>query len=232
MAGGNSFDAPPAVKRGRDRRVLVGDRRAARGRRTPGCYAAPAMRWCLRVASAIDEVNRRLGRGVAWLTLWMVLVGAYNAIARSFERELGLRLSSNALLELQWYLFSLVFLLGAPWALRAGAHVRVDVIYGGHSVRGRAWIDLVGGLVLLAPFCVFAIQVSWPFVVDSWREGEMSNDPGGLPRWPLKPFVPLAFALLLAQGISEVIKRIAILRGMSSEEVGLEEPRADGEGAI
>ena len=183
------------------------------------------MRAALRLSSAIDGCNRRLAGGVAWLTLAMVLVGAYNAVARYMERGLGLQLSSNAYLELQWYLFSLVFLLGAPYALRCGAHVRVDVLYGGHSQRGKAWVDLVGGVLLLIPFCCFAVWISWDFVMSSWEIREQSSDPGGLPRWPLKIVVPTAFALVGLQGVSEVIKRIAILRGSSAEEVGLTEPK-------
>jgi len=154
----------------------------------------------------------------------MVLVGAYNALARYFERSVDMRLSSNALLELQWYLFSLVFLLGAPYALRRADHVRVDVLYAGLPKQGRYWIDLVGGIVLLVPFCVFGVWISYHFVADSWAENEMSHDPGGLARWPLKTVVPLAFALLCLQGFSEIIKRIALLRGVSPEQAGLDEP--------
>ena len=171
------------------------------------------MRRALRFARLVDGVNRAAGRTVAWLTLAMVLVGAYNAVARYVERDMGLSLSSNAYLELQWYLFSLVFLLGAPYALRKGAHVRVDVLYGGHGVRGKAWIDLFGTILFLIPFCVFAIGISWEFVAESWAMREMSSDPGGLPRWVLKPVVPLAFALLALQGVSEAIKRVAVLAG-------------------
>lgn len=192
------------------------------------------MRGLLRLAERIDRVNRVVARAVAWLLLLMVLVGAYNAVARYLERDAGLRLSSNALLELQWYLFSLVFLLGAPWALRRGDHVRVDVLYGGLPARGRHWIDLLGGLLFLIPFCAFAVWISYDFVADSWVEREMSNDPGGLPRWPLKPVVPLAFALILLQGVSEVVKRLAVLRGAPPHDAGLEEApaAADEEGTV
>ncbi len=196
--------------------------------RAPGEEGQLGVRGALRLSTAIDGFHRRLAGMVAWLTLAMVLVGAYNAVARYMERGLGLQLSSNAYLELQWYLFSLVFLLGAPYALRADAHVRVDVLYGGHSQRGKAWVDLLGGVLLLIPFCLFAIWISWDFVMDSWRVREQSSDPGGLPRWPLKIVVPAAFALVALQGVSEVIKRIAILRGASAEEVGLTEPRRGG----
>ena len=120
--------------------------------------------------------------------------------------------------------FSLVFLLGAPYALRRADHVRVDVLYAGLPKQGRYWIDLVGGIVLLVPFCVFGVWISYHFVADSWAENEMSNDPGGLARWPLKTVVPLAFALLCLQGLSEIIKRIALLRGVSPEQAGLDEP--------
>ena len=178
----------------------------------------------LTISTAIDALNRRVGRAVAWLTAAMVAIGAYNAIARYLERDVGIQLSSNGLLELQWYLFSVVFLLGAPYALRRGAHVRVDVIYGGHSRRAKAWIDFSGALLFLIPFCAFAVYLCWGFVTDSWAKREMSPDPGGLPRWILKPAVPIAFALLALQGISETIKRGAILWGPDPDSIELEEP--------
>ena len=182
------------------------------------------MQVALRLSRLIDALNRLLARIMGWALLGMVLVGAYNAIARSLEKELGLELSSNAYIEAQWYLFSLVFLLGAPYALRANAHVRVDVLYGEHSRRGKAWTDLVGSVLFLIPFCLFAVWISWDFVANSIAVFEQSPDPGGLPRWPLKLVVPCAFALLCLQGVSEAVKRVAFLRGMSAEEVGLEEP--------
>lgn len=171
----------------------------------------------LRLARAVDGLNRAVGRLAAWLTLAMVLMGAWNALARYFDRAAGGGLSSNAFVEGQWYLFSLVFLLGAPHALRAGAHVRVDVLYGRFSERTRDWIDLVGGLLFTIPFCVFALWISWPAVHDSWVVREVSPDPGGLARWPIKAVIPLAFALLLAQAMSETIKRAARLAGRDVE---------------
>ena len=182
------------------------------------------MQAALRLSRLFDALNRRLARVMGWALLGMVLVGAYNAIARSLEKELGLELSSNAYIEAQWYLFSLVFLLGAPYALRANAHVRVDVLYGEHSQRGKAWTDLVGSVLFLIPFCLFAIWISWDFVANSIAVNEQSPDPGGLPRWPLKLVVPIAFGLLGLQGLSEAVKRAAFLRGMTPEEVDLEEP--------
>jgi len=182
------------------------------------------MKIALCVSGLIDALNRRLARVMGWALLGMVLVGAYNAVARTLERGLGLQLSSNAYIEAQWYLFSLVFLLGAPYALRSNAHVRVDVLYGNHPERWKAWTDLLGGLLFLIPFCVFAIWISWDFVGNSIAIAEVSPDPGGLPRWPLKLVVPIAFGLLGLQGLSEVVKRVAFLRGMSPEDLGLEEP--------
>lgn len=172
-----------------------------------------AMARLLAFSAAVDRFSRRLSHAVSWLLLAMVLIGAFNAAARYAERDLGTRIASNALLELQWYLFSIAFLLGAPYALRSGAHVRVDVLYSGLPARGRHWIDLIGTAVLLVPFCVFSIWVSLDFVAGSIREGEVSSDPGGLPRWPLKAVVPLAFALILLQGLAEAVRRIAVLRG-------------------
>lgn len=186
------------------------------------------MRLLLRASRGIDALNRTVGRAVAWLTFAMVLLGAYNAVARYFDRAVGGGLSSNAYVELQWYLFSLVFLLGAPYALRADAHVRVDVLYGRLGPRGKAWIDLVGGLLFLIPFCVFALVVSWPTVRDSWAVREVSPDPGGLARYPIKAAVLVAFALILLQGVSETVKRAGRLMGIPEEELGIEEPPLPG----
>ena len=180
------------------------------------------MQRLLAIAARIDVWNARISRAVGWLLLVMVLVGAYNAVARYLERDAGLQLSSNALLELQWYLFGLAFLFGAPHALKLGAHVRVDVLYGGLSERLRHHIDLWGSVLLLIPSCACAVWLSADFAIDSWRGDEWSNDPGGLPRWPIKPAIPLAFALLLLQGVSEAIKRWAVLRGAATaDELGL-----------
>jgi len=181
------------------------------------------MQAALSISRAIDGLSRRLARVVSWMTLGMVLVGALNALARKIGPSLGLALSSNAYIELQWYLFSLVFLLGAPYTLRANGHVRVDVLYGGHRPVARAWIDLVGTLVFLLPFCAVATWYSWDFAAISIREGEISSDPNGLLRWPLKAVIPAAFILVGLQGISEAIKRVGILKGLTPEEVELDE---------
>ena len=166
----------------------------------------------LRISTRIDALNERLGHTVGWLTLVMVLIGAFNALARYLGRYTGLNLSSNAYLELQWYLFSLVFLLGTAYTLRCGAHVRVDVLYGRLSDRGKTWINLVGTIVFLIPFCLFCLYVSWPAVHNSWAIREVSPDPGGLPRYPVKAMILVGFVLLLLQAVSELIKNIAALR--------------------
>jgi TRAP-type mannitol/chloroaromatic compound transport system permease small subunit len=162
---------------------------------------------------AIDRVSDLVGRSVLWLVAVMVVTGAFNALARYLNRFTDANLASNAYLEAQWYLFSLVFLLGAAYALKEDAHVRVDVLYGRLGVRGRAWIDLMGTLLFLVPFCVLMLWVSWPSVAASWRVREGSPDPGGLPRYPIKAVILVAFALLLLQGVSQALKQVALLRG-------------------
>lgn len=150
----------------------------------------------------------------------MILVGAFNALARYLGRFTGIDLSSNAYLELQWYLFSLVFLLGGSYALSRDAHVRVDVFYSRVSERARAWIDLLGGIVFLLPFTVFGFWVSIPSVRNSFAVREVSPDPGGLWRWPIKAVILVSFALLFLQGIAEVLRNLEKVRdsGGAAEE--------------
>lgn len=166
-----------------------------------------------RIAAAIDRLNDLIGRAILWLVGVMVLIGAYNAVARYLNRFTDTNLASNAYLEAQWYLFSLVFLLGAAYALKEDAHVRVDVLYGRLGPRGKAWIDLLGTILFLIPFSVIMLWVSWPSVAASWRVREVSPDPGGLPRYPIKAVILVAFALLLLQGVSQLLKQVALLRG-------------------
>ena len=172
----------------------------------------------------IDRLNRAVGRGASWLVLLMVLVGAGNAVARYLGRFIGMNLSSNAYLEAQWYLFSLVFLLGAAYTLQRDDHVRVDVLYSRLSGRARAWIDAVGTVVFLIPFCIFCLWVSWPSIRNSWHVLEGSPDPGGLPRYPIKTVILVAFVLLILQGVSILIDRIRTLRG-GDPAPGMDEPR-------
>ncbi|MCP3958603.1 MAG: TRAP transporter small permease subunit [bacterium] len=177
------------------------------------------MRFLLWLARAIDRLNERIGRFVGWLTLAMVLIGTYNTVLRYLGGYFDRQLSSNSYIELQWYLFSLIFLLGASYTLQRNAHVRVDVLYGRLSDRGRAWIDLAGTLLLLLPFTVFALVMSYPSVRNSWKVREVSPDPDGLLRYPIKAVVLVAFALLAMQGLSLLIRQVAILRGLESADV-------------
>ena len=170
----------------------------------------------IRIADAIDRLNERFGQVLFWLTLGMVLVGSFNAIVRYLDRYTGFGLSSNMYLELQWYLFAMVFLLGAAYTLKHDAHVRVDVLFSKLSDRGRAIVNLAGVILFLIPFCVLMIVVSVPAVQNSWAVFEMSPDPGGLPRYPIKTVIPIAFVLVLLQGISMGIRQIAILLGIES----------------
>ena len=174
------------------------------------------MQFWLRLASWIDALNERLGRWIYWLCLLMVMLGAYNALARYLDRYTGWGLSSNTYIELQWYLFSLVFLLGAAYTLKYDSHVRVDVFYGRLSTRGKAWINLLGTCLFLFPFCVLMLFMAVPSVVNSWSVFEMSPDPGGLPRYPIKTMIPIAFLLLIMQGVSMVVRQVQILWGSAS----------------
>jgi TRAP-type mannitol/chloroaromatic compound transport system permease small subunit len=171
------------------------------------------MNGLLRFATAIDRMNEWIGRAVAWLLLLAVLVCSGNAIARY-----TLNLASNAWLELQWYLNSAVFLLIAGWALKRNEHVRIDVVVGRLSPRTQAWIEIVGSIFMLLPAVVIIAWYSWPSLVNSWEIGEYSSDPGGLIRWPVRLIIPVAFTLLALQGVSEVIKRAAFLKGLLPAE--------------
>jgi len=162
----------------------------------------------LAVSRAIDALNRRIGHAVYWLVLAAVLVSAGNAVSRYL-----FDVSSNGWLELQWYLFSAVFLLAAGYALLHNEHVRIDVIFGHLRPRLRAWIDLIGGVFFLLPMAVIIMALSWPIVVTSYQLNEYSSDAGGLLRWPVKLLIPVGFLLLALQGVSEIIKRIAFLLG-------------------
>jgi TRAP-type mannitol/chloroaromatic compound transport system permease small subunit len=166
------------------------------------------MQALLRISAWIDNVNAWIGRSVAWLGLAAVLVCTGNATARY-----AFNVGSNAWLELQWYLNSAVFLLVAGYALKRNEHVRIDVLAGRLSLRAQAWIDILGGLLMLLPTVTIIAWYSWPSLVSSWEINEYSSDPGGLIRWPVRLLIPVAFTLLALQGISEVIKRIAFLRG-------------------
>lgn len=168
------------------------------------------MRHLLRASRAIDALSVRVGRAACWLVLAAVLVSTLNALSRY-----AFNLSSNAWLELQWYLFAAIFLLGAGYTLKANGHVRIDLVSVRLSPRAQAWIDIAGGLLFLLPTALLILYFSWPMFVDSYASGEISSDAGGLVRWPVKALIPAGFALLALQGVSEIIKRIAFLRGES-----------------
>ena len=180
------------------------------------------------IVRAIDGLTGFVGKFVSWLTLIMVAVAAFNAIFRYLGRFIGVNLSSNAYIEMQWYMFSVVFLLGAAYALREDSHVRVDVLYSRVSERTQHIINIAGTLILLLPFCLFMLWVSYPIVRSSWLVREGSPDPGGLPRYPLKALVVVCFVLLTLQGVAELIKEIQRLRA----HVPAPEPEKPAEGAI
>jgi TRAP-type mannitol/chloroaromatic compound transport system permease small subunit len=183
------------------------------------------MKLLLEVSRVIDRITGGIGKLVGWMTLAMVLAGALNALARYVDaRQLvATQLSSNAFIEAQWYLFSLVFLLGASYALRNDAHVRVDVFSSRVSRRTRAWIDVAGIVLFLIPFSALVIWLSWPAVENSWHVHEQSPDPGGLPRYPIKTMIPIAFGLLIVQAVSELIKRVAFALGVTTDPHGTTE---------
>lgn len=171
------------------------------------------MRLLRRLAGGVDGLNDRIGAVIRWLVLVMVLTGAGNAVVRYFSRGMGLSLNLVPVTETQWYLFSAVFLLGAAYALRHGVHVRVDVLYERLRPRTRAWIDLVGTVLLLVPFSVMMLWVTFPAVRRSWQIREVSPDPGGLPRYPIKALILVSFVLLLLQALSQIVKQVDAIRG-------------------
>ena len=168
--------------------------------------SGPVGRWIVALCAGV-------GRASAWLIVLIVLAGSWNALARYAGKGWGIELSANALQDAQWYLFSLVFLLGAAWTLQRDEHVRVDVLYQRFSPRTRAWINLAGHTLFLIPFCLVMLWASWPLVRDAWLIHEQSPDPGGLPRYPIKAALPLGFLLLLAQGLVSLARELRVVRG-------------------
>ena len=167
------------------------------------------MRALLRLSSVIDAINVRIGKWMAWLILAAVLVSAANATVRKVFDT-----SSNSWLELQWVLFSAVFLLCSPWTLKDNEHIRIDILNNMMPAAMRNWIDTIGHLFFLLPLCIIMVLTGVPFFLSSWEINEQSSNAGGLPQWPGKSLIAIGFALLLAQGISELIKRIAVMRGL------------------
>jgi len=167
------------------------------------------MKQLLNLARRIDGFNEGIGKAAAWLVLVAVLVSTLNALARYL-----LNVGSNAFLELQWYLYAAVFLLGTAWTLRRNEHIRIDVVMGRYSPKVHAWVDILGGIFFLLPLCVLILWSAVPYAMDAIHTGEMSPNAGGLILWPARLLIPVSFFLLLAQGCSEIIKRFAFLNGL------------------
>ena len=175
-----------------------------------------ATRGMLPVARGIDAVSVAVGKTVMWLVLAAVLVSTYNAIQRY-----AFNVSSNAWLEIQWYLFGAVFLGAGAYTLQRNEHIRIDVAASSFSARTRSWIDLFGHIFFLAPFTILMVQTAVPWAIFSYARNELSTNAGGLIRWPAKSLLILGFALLFAQALSEIIKRVAVLRGeMEDPNIG------------
>ncbi len=179
------------------------------------------MQTLLKAARAIDALNERVGRWVYWLVLAMVLESAGNAIVRKLFNS-----SSNALLEMQWYLFSAVFLLCAGWTLLRNEHVRIDILVGRLSPRGQAWVDIFGAVFFLLPMTTLFIWLSWPWFLRTYTEHEISGSAGGLVLWPARLLVPIGFTLLALQGLSELAKRVAFVTGRGPDPVKRHDTRA------
>jgi TRAP-type mannitol/chloroaromatic compound transport system permease small subunit len=161
----------------------------------------------LKLSRLIDSISYLIGKAVMWLILAATLISASNAVIRK-----AFSVSSNAWLEIQWYLFSAVFLLGGGYAFLCNAHVRIDFISNRLNPRMRNWIDVIGIVTFLFPLCYLMVTLGWPLFARAWVSGEMSSNSGGLIRWPVYAMIPLGFSLLFVQGVSELIKRIAFLK--------------------
>lgn len=169
----------------------------------------------LAASRLIDRVTAAIGRSVAWLVVAAALISAGNAVMRK-----AFDWSANSLLEVQWWLFAVVFLLAAPWTLAVNEHIRIDIVNSRLSTAKRHIIELIGHVFFLLPMAALIIYTSWLFFFTSLAQNEQSVNAGGLPQWPVKALIPIAFVLLFAQGVSELIKRIAIMRGDLDEPTG------------
>lgn len=170
------------------------------------------MQALLSLSRRIDSLNTWIGRHVAWLIVIAAVISAGNAVIRKLFDT-----SSNAWLELQWWLFAAAFLFAAPWTLKDNEHIRIDVLSANLTQRWRNIIEVAGHVFFLLPTAALVLYTSWHYAAISWLQNEQSKDAGGLPQWPIKAIIPIAFALLFAQGLSELIKRVAIMRGDLAE---------------
>ena len=177
------------------------------------------MKSLLALSRAIDVVNEKLGLVADALVLLSCLISAVNAFSRY-----AFSISSNAWLEIQWYMFGALVLLGASYTLKKNEHVRVDIVYSNISTRKQIWVDIIGGILFMLPATIILAYLSWPVFYNSWEIGEVSTNAGGLIRWPIKIFLPIGFALLSFQGVSELIKRIAMLTGHMKADLHYERP--------
>ena len=177
------------------------------------------MKALLAASRVIDKLNEKLALIANFLVLLACLISAGNAFSRY-----AFSASSNAWLEIQWYMFGALVMLGASYTLKRNEHVRVDIVYGNLPTRGQIWVDIVGSILFLLPATLILCYLSWPVFHNSWIENEMSGNAGGLVRWPVKVFLPLGFALLSLQGFSELIKRVAMLTGHMETDVHYERP--------
>ena len=174
----------------------------------------------LKLSTVIDAISEFLGKLSGYLVLICCLVSAINALVRYIFNY-----SSNGWLEIQWYMFAAMVLLGAPYALKMNEHVRVDLFYGMlASERTQIWIDILGGIFFLLPICVILTYFTWPWFVESWTINEASSNAGGLVRWPVKLLLPVGFVLMALQGVSEIIKRIAALEHVIDAKFKYEKP--------
>ncbi|OIN92471.1 MAG: C4-dicarboxylate ABC transporter substrate-binding protein [Comamonadaceae bacterium CG1_02_60_18] len=176
----------------------------------------------LSLSRLIDQITTGIGKFAMWLILATTLISAGNALARKF-----FNVGSNSLLEIQWYLFAAVFLLGAGYGFLRNSHVRIDFLAAKFSSRTRNWIDIGGILLVLVPFCSISINLGWAFFMQAYLSGEMSQNAGGLIRWPAYLLIPTGFALLLMQSMSELIKRVAFLRGAGPDVLSGEDAKSD-----
>lgn len=167
------------------------------------------MKGLLALSRMIDALNERIGKATSWLILVAVLVSTGNAVVRY-----TLDTSSNAWLEIQWYLFSFVFLFCAGYTLLHNQHVRIDIVTSNFSKRVQTWVEILGTVFFLMPMAIAIMWLSWPVFLDAYRSSEVSSNAGGLPVWPGRLMLPLGFALLIVQGFSELVKRIAFLQGL------------------
>jgi TRAP-type mannitol/chloroaromatic compound transport system permease small subunit len=215
---------------------------SAAGRMQAAVSGGNCLSVLLKLSGAIDWLNEKFGVIANWLVLLACLVSAGNAGVRyglngllllserfSFLRGLQSNVqwyatNSNSFLELQWYMFAGMVLLGGPFTLKMNEHVRVDLFYGMYSERARLWVDIIGGLLFLLPICLLLVYFSWPWFVESWQINESSSNAGGLIRWPVKLVLPVGFFLMILQGISEIIKRIAALEHVIDADFKYEKP--------